>query len=88
MIDSLIANVPPKGQAAIDLEGASVERRARAPSEALEWRYVQNGNQGRTLQFLFVAGLGFILAACAYDAGIETLSRPLSMVSTQLAHAQ
>ena len=84
-IDSLIANAPPKRQAANDPEGPNVERRARPRSEALEWRQVQSGHQGRALQFLVVAGLGAILAACAYDAVRQTLSEPLSIVSTQLA---
>lgn len=87
-IDSLIANGSPKGQAANQSGGMTVERRARPRSEAVEWRYVQSGNKGRALQFLFIAGLGFILAACAYDAVMETLSQPLSIVSTQLAGAR
>lgn len=84
-IDSLIANASPKWQAANNTGGAEIERRARPRSEALEWRQVQSGHQGRALQFLVIAGLGAILAACAYDAVRQTLSKPLSTVSTQLA---
>jgi hypothetical protein len=84
-IDSLIANASPKGQVANDSAGATVERRARPRPEALEWRYVQSSNTGRALQFLVIAGLGAMLAACAYEAVRETLSQPLSIVSTHLA---
>ena len=86
-IDSLITNASAKRQAASDLGEAAAERRAQPRSEALEWRYLRSSEKGRALQFLFVAGLGFLLAACAYDAVRETLSRSLSIVSTRLVDA-
>jgi hypothetical protein len=66
----------------------TVERRTRPRSDALEWRYMQSRDKGRALQFACIAGFGFILAACAYDAVVRTLSRPLSIVSSQLANAR
>jgi hypothetical protein len=86
-IDSLIANVPLKGQAANDRRGADVERRSRPRTEALEWRYARSSNNGRALQFLSIGGLAFILAACAYGAVLDTLSHPLSIVSAELTGA-
>ena len=86
-IDSLIGNASRKGQVANESAGAIVERRARPRPDALEWRYVQSGNKGRALQFVVISGLGAILAACAYETVRETLSQPLSIVSTHLAEA-
>jgi hypothetical protein len=86
-VDSLIANGSPNRQSANDAADAPVERRARSRSDSLEWRYVQSSTKGRALQFACVAGLGFLLAACAFEAVVETLSQPLSIVSTQLAEA-
>jgi len=86
-IDSLIANVSTNWPPANDTAVAAVERRSLPRSERLEWRYAENRDRGRSLQFACVAGLGFILVACAYDTVRETLSQPLSIVSTQLAQS-
>lgn len=84
-IDSLIANDSPAKNCAGGTGGATVERRRHPRSEGLEWRYAQSRDKGRALEFASIAGLAFLLAACAYDAVIRTLSRPLSIISTQLA---
>lgn len=86
-IDSLVANDSPNRQPANDHGGAAAERRARPRLERLEWRHAQSREKGRALQFACIAGFGFILAACAYEAVTETLSRPLSDVSIQLGNA-
>jgi hypothetical protein len=86
-INSLVSNGSPIGQAANDPGTASVERRAQPRSDAIEWRYARSGNRSRAFQFFFIAGLGFILAACAYEAVREALLQPLSIASTQLAAA-
>lgn len=87
-IDSLIANASTNGPPAGGTGGAPVERRSQPRSERLEWRYVESRDKGRGLQFAFIAGLGFLLAACAYDTVMETLSQPLSTVSRQLTQSR
>lgn len=86
-IDSLVANASPDSQSGDEIGRAPVERRARPRAERLEWRHAQSREKGRALQFACIAGFGFILAACVYEAVAETLSRPLSDVSVQLGKA-
>ena len=86
-IDSLVSNNSPKVQSTNDRDEPPAERRARPRSERLEWQHAQSREKGRALQFACIAGFGFILAACAYQAVRETLSRPLSDVSMQLGAA-
>lgn len=84
-IDSLIANTSTNRPPANATGGAIIERRAQPRSERLEWRYAESRDKGRALQFACIAGLAFILAACAYETVRETLSQPLSIVSAQLS---
>ena len=85
-IDSLISNEGTDKQAANGTADVIVERRTCPCSDGLERRCAQSRDQGRALQFAFIVGMGFVLAACAYDAVVRTLSQPLSIVTTQLAH--
>jgi hypothetical protein len=87
-IDALVANKPSSNQPLGRADGTNVERRARPRSDRLEWRYSRSREKGQALQFACVVGLGLGLAACAYEAVTETLSKPLSLVSRQLAKGE
>lgn len=86
-INSLVGDGLPDSQSTDASDELAVERRARPRSERLEWRHAQSREKGRAMQFACIAGFGFILAACAYEAVRETLSRPLSDVALQLGDA-
>jgi hypothetical protein len=86
-IGSLVAN-DPDGEPTRGHCAATAERRTRPRSDELKWRYVRSRDKGRSLQFVCIAALGFVLAACAYDAVVGALSRPLSIVSRELADAR
>ena len=86
-IDSLVGNNSPNSLSVNDREEPPVERWARSRPERLEWRHAQSRERGRALQFACIAGFGFILATCAYEAVRETLSRPLTEVSMHLGAA-
>lgn len=86
-IDSLVANASPDGIAERGRGEGAVERRAAPRSEPLEWRHSQSREKGRALQFALTAGFGFVMAACAYDAVSDSLSKPLSRVASQLGDA-
>lgn len=83
-IDSLVGNVAPKCSSRSNWDERPSKRRAEPRAERLEWRHAQSREKGRALQFVSVAVLGLILAACAYQAVSEALSRPLSEVVMQL----
>ena len=86
-IDSVITDISPDRRSANDVGDGPAERRAQPRPERLEWRHAQSREKGRVLQFACISGLSLVLAACAYEAVTDTLSRPLSQVSTQLGAA-
>jgi hypothetical protein len=82
-IDPIVADASPDRRSANDVGDGRAERRARPRPERMEWRYSQSREKGRALQFACISGFSILLAACAYEAVTETLSRPLSRVSMQ-----
>lgn len=87
-IDSLVANASPGSAPANDSGRPTTDRRALPRPERLEWRHAQSRETGRALQFACIAGFGLVLAACAFEAVSDTLSRPMAEASLRLGEAR
>lgn len=83
-IDSLIANSSTARQVTQAAPDVPFERRTQPRPDHLQWRHARNQQKGRALQFAVIVGFSFALAACAYTAVADTLSRPLKEIGLQL----
>lgn len=83
-IDSLIANPSTALHVKKVSAGVPLERRTQPRPDHLKWRHARNEERGRALQFAFIVGFSFALAACAYTAVADTLSRPLTEIALEL----
>lgn len=83
-IDALIANSSTARHVTKGSPGIPFERRTQPRPDHLQWRHARNQETGRALQFAFIVGFSFALAACAYTAVADTLSRPLTEIGLEL----
>lgn len=81
--DSLVADKPQAKKPANDA-GELVERRASPRSDGLEWRHTQWRDRSKSMQFVWLLGLGVILSGVAYQAVEETLTQPMAILSGHL----